>query len=232
MFGLNSMVKIVKIGTCTLDPGNTASPLYMQLKYQMGIGGGSTVTFIQDGSEGVLVDTGFDFELDASRTNETANLNRLLALLSLSGVRMEQISKVFITHFHRDHFGLIQHFRQAEWICSAPEREENLRGSMKDDFRPVNDGEKITPHTTVVYTPGHTRGHASLLLSAADDKVKIALSGDAVINLAWLESGYIWRFNSNFDSEENARKSIEKLISAADIIIPGHGQPFFTASVK
>lgn len=231
MFDLNSVIKIIKIGTCALDPGNAASQLRVNLKNQLGVGGGSTVSFIRDAGEGILVDTGYDFETDRSETNDEANWDRLSALLRLNGISLGSITKVFVTHFHRDHYGLIHHFENAQWICGASEL-ENYSGRLKKNFHAAEDAEKITPNTSVVFTPGHTKGHASLLVSAADGKVKIALSGDAVINLAWLQSGYTWRFNSDFDSVENAERSAERIIYLSDIVIPGHGQPFFTAELK
>ena len=63
-------------------------------------------------------------------------------------------------------------------------------------------------------------------------KVRVAVCGDAIINLAWLQSGYIWKFNGDFFDAEAARKSIGNLLRRADVIIPGHGQPFFTSAVR
>ena len=64
MWDLN--VEIIKIGSCSIDPGNVASSIYKKLKNQLGIGGGSTVTLIKENKEVLLVDTGFDFESDSS----------------------------------------------------------------------------------------------------------------------------------------------------------------------
>jgi hypothetical protein len=62
----NLKVKVIKAGTCTIDPGNSASPIQVGLKHQLGIGGGSSVVVIREGDEILLVDTGFEREGDVS----------------------------------------------------------------------------------------------------------------------------------------------------------------------
>ena len=64
MWNLN--VKVIKAGTCTIDPGNSASPIQIGLKHQLGIGGGSSVIVIGEGDEILLVDTGYEREGDVS----------------------------------------------------------------------------------------------------------------------------------------------------------------------
>jgi hypothetical protein len=46
MWNLN--VKVIKAGTSTIDPGNSASPIQVGLKHQLGIGGGSSVVVIRE----------------------------------------------------------------------------------------------------------------------------------------------------------------------------------------
>jgi hypothetical protein len=41
----------------------------------------------------------------------------------------------------------------------------------------------------------------------------------------------IWKFNADFHSLEAAQESAGKLLASADLLIPGHGQPFFSRSV-
>jgi hypothetical protein len=56
MWNLN--VKVIKAGTCTIDPGNMASPIQSGLKHQLGIGGGSSVVVSREEKEILMVDTG------------------------------------------------------------------------------------------------------------------------------------------------------------------------------
>ena len=220
--------KVIKIGSCTLDPGNVASPVYAKLKNQLGVGGGSTVTLIREGEEVLVVDTGYDREADGSQANREKNWYELKLLLGFHGVAPTDITKVFITHFHRDHFGGIEHLAHAQWYCHRLALAD-CREAIREKFLPVDDGQDILPNVVAIHTPGHTRGHCSLLWTAKDRSVRVAISGDAIINLAWLQSGYIWRWNSDFYNREEARGSIEKLLRMSDIVIPGHGQPFFSS---
>ena len=225
MWKLN--VKIIRIGTITIDPGNVASTMYSALKNQIGVGGGSTVTLIREKDELLLVDTGFERESDLSEANKKVNWNMLSVLLQLNSIDPKDITKIFITHFHRDHFGCIEYFKNAKWYCHHLALAD-FNDSLKDKFISVNDDEHILPNTEVIHTPGHTKGHSSILWSDENKSVKVAICGDAIINLAWLQSRYIWKFNSDFYDNEEAKKSIRRLLNISDIVIPGHGQPFFT----
>jgi glyoxylase-like metal-dependent hydrolase (beta-lactamase superfamily II) len=98
MWNLN--VKIIKAGTCVVDPGYSVSPIQVGLKHQLEIGGGSSVVVIREGDETLLVDTGFEREGNVSPENKTRNRALLKGLLEWNGIRSEAISKVFITHFH------------------------------------------------------------------------------------------------------------------------------------
>jgi glyoxylase-like metal-dependent hydrolase (beta-lactamase superfamily II) len=223
MWNLN--VKVIKIGTCTIDPGNMASTTYTLLKHQMGIGGGSTVTVIKEKDELLLIDTGYDRESDISPENGECNWNLLRTSLQLNGINPSDITKVFITHFHKDHYGGIEYLKNAKWYCHHLARVD-FDGVM-DNFNSLNDGDQIIPNTVVIHTPGHTQGHSSILWTTENKTVRVAICGDAIINLAWLQSGYIWRFNSDFFDVEATKKSLRSLLNESDIIIPGHGQPFF-----
>ncbi len=83
MWNLN--VKVIKAGTCTIDPGNSASPIQVGLKHQLGIGGGSSVVVIREGDETLLVDTGYEREGDVSPENKTRNWALLTGLLEWNG---------------------------------------------------------------------------------------------------------------------------------------------------
>jgi glyoxylase-like metal-dependent hydrolase (beta-lactamase superfamily II) len=219
-------VKIVKPGSCTVDPGNLVSGVDVSLKYQLGIGGGSSVTLVREGNDVLLVDMGYDYESDFSSANDETNWRSLEAQLNLHGVAARDITKIFITHFHRDHFGGIECFEHAHWYCHPISR-DRLSVALKEKFIPVDDGGEVMRNTRVLHTPGHTEGHASLLWTDDAGLVRVAICGDAILSLAWLMSGYTWKFNADFYNLEAAQASAAKLLSSADLLIPGHGQPFF-----
>jgi glyoxylase-like metal-dependent hydrolase (beta-lactamase superfamily II) len=222
-------VTLVKVGTNTVDPGKIASPQLIEVKNAMGIGGGSTVTVIRDEAEIILIDTGFEREADRSSANHTWNRERLNGCLHGYHLNPRQITKVFLTHLHYDHCGNIEMFPNTDCYCHAVELSEAI-SINKTRIVPVNDGDRISLNTVVKHTPGHTKGHASLICST--DGIRFAVCGDAVINLAWLLSGYRWRFNPDVDTAEKDINSIRYLLNNADIIIPGHGEPFFSATAR
>ncbi len=229
MYELGTKVRVIKIGSCTVDPGNMASPLYAHLKRQLHVGGGSTVTLLRDEKDLLLIDTGYDNEGDTSAANRRANWQALRMHLALAGVRPGAITKVFVTHFHRDHCGGLEYLPRARWYCLRAALDA-LAGAARERFIPLDDGDSILAGAVALETPGHTLGHGSILWCAGQS-VRIAVAGDAIINLAWLQSGYLWRFNSDFYNPEAARKSIARLLHESDIVIPGHGEPFFTMSL-
>ncbi len=220
-------VRVIKPGSCIIDPGKMVSPIEVSLKQQLGVGGGSTVALIQEEGEVLLVDTGYDHESDFSPTNDQANWELLTALLAQNGIPPEAITKVFITHFHRDHFGGIERFENATWHCHRTALAD-LKIPNREKFIPLDEGDRITSNAIVVHTPGHTKGHASILWTDERRLVRVAICGDAVLSLAWLQSGYTWRFNTDFFEVKAARESAARLLKEADILIPGHGQPFFS----
>jgi glyoxylase-like metal-dependent hydrolase (beta-lactamase superfamily II) len=225
MWKLN--VKIIKTGSCTIDPGNVASAMFTMLKNQIGVGGGSTVTLIKEEDELLLIDTGYERESDLSQKNKESNYNLLITLLQSNGINPADINKIFITHSHVDHYGGIEYFKNAKWYCYH-QTLDDLDDPIKDKFITLNEDDQVIPNTIVLHTPGHTKGHSSILWSDENKSIRVAISGDAIINLAWLQSGYIWKFNGDFYDTVEAKKSIKRLLNLSDIIIPGHGQPFFS----
>jgi glyoxylase-like metal-dependent hydrolase (beta-lactamase superfamily II) len=219
-------VRIIKVGSCTLDPGNLASDDCAAIKNELGLGGGSTVTVIRDQDEILLIDTGFEKEGDLSESNQIYNWQVLKAMLAFHGIAPEAVTKVFVSHCHWDHLGGIEHLSQAQWFCHHQARRD-LPEAVQARFIGVAEGDALLPRAIVLHTPGHTPWHCSLLWTDSSRKIRIAVCGDAIINLAWLQSGYLWRWNSDFAGVELARESLKKLLRLADLLIPGHGQPFF-----
>ncbi len=222
----NLPVRVIKIGSCTLDPGNLASDEDVAIKNELGVGGGSTVTMIREPDDILLIDTGFAREWDLSEANREANRQAMKAMLALHGLSPQEVTKVFVTHCHGDHVGGIEFFSRARWYCHHPARVDLPEG-LQSKFIGVQAGDELLPRAVVLHTPGHTAWHCSVLWTDPARKIRIAICGDAIINLAWLQSGLIWRWNSDFAGVEPALESIGKLLQQADLLIPGHGQPFF-----
>lgn len=218
-------VKIIKVGTITQEASEIPSTLNLQLKSELGIGGGSTVTLITVGQR-ILVDTGYDYEWMDTRANDKRNTMNLNRALETQRISPGDIDIVFITHWHRDHFGNLGIFKNARRMASK----SMVKRFGLGDFIGVDEGEEIGEGVKVVLTPGHTAEHASILVDTklGGVKARVAIAGDAIISQSYFQAGRIWKNNADFSSVAEAKESISRLVSSSDIIIPGHGVPFMT----
>jgi len=220
-----SSVRIIKLGTVCFTPSEVASTFTLKIKSDLGIGGGSTATLI-DGERKILIDTSFDCEwLDDPGKNER-NASNLVRSLGDLGIVPGDVDAVFITHWHRDHFGNLGVFHKAARLAS--------KGLVErfglEDFVGVDDQEEIGDGVKVMLTPGHTIDHASVMVDSilGGMKARVVIAGDAIISDAYFQSGRIWQYNADFYGLEAARESILRLINASDLVIPGHGVPFMS----
>ncbi len=165
------------------------------------------------------------------------------------GVDPTDVGLVVMTHLHFDHASALSDFPAAEVLVSKPEwesatsRGSSLRGYVgaqidpRPHYRTVDfDGPDVRPRgafaktidlfadgsLTLAYTPGHSRGHLSVIARLADREALIA--GDAIYTLQTLREGKRpWRS----EDREAFERSIEA-IAAYDreqpdaVIIPGH----------
>ena len=70
-----SRIQIIKPGSLTIDAFEHPGPSLIAMKYLCGIGGNSTVTYVESDAK-ILVDTGFEFEMDLGRDNIAKNNSR------------------------------------------------------------------------------------------------------------------------------------------------------------
>ncbi len=94
-----------------------------------------------------------------------------------------------------------------------------MLGKMK--VEPASDGDSVADGVSVMDTPGHTKGHISVLLESGGDKVLVA--GDALP-----DSGTVKRklsFMVCWDVDD-AAESVEKTLDASRVFYPGHDRPF------
>ncbi len=226
-------IKIVKQGTIGWEAFEEPETHVMAMKRLSGIGGGSTVTYVESDAK-ILVDTGFDYENNRGEDNVKRNKKALIHALKGFGLKPSDIDIVFITHWHYDHFGSLGAFRRSRILASEP------REGFK--VEPVKDGEAIADGVQVMYTPGHTKDHASLLLhteklrySTRNERggsimgigcVDVAIAGDAIPTPLYYMMDSQWTYNPAFYSREKGLESMRKLGEHADYIVPGHGSIF------
>ncbi len=219
------LVKIIKVGTIAFESTEMASTYNLQLKSDLGIGGGSAVTLIQT-DQNILVDTGFEFEWIDTAENKKNNANILTTALKNAGIKPDDIDIVFITHWHKDHFGNIGILKNAKYTANK----SLVKSFGLDDFIGIGDGEEIAEGIKAFQTPGHTIDHMSILVNTKykSTKVRIAITGDAIISHSYFQIGQIWKYNADFFDSNESRKSILHIVESSDVIIPGHSVPFMT----
>jgi glyoxylase-like metal-dependent hydrolase (beta-lactamase superfamily II) len=161
----------------------------------------------------------FHVLVDPSIENEqimAAELNRRM------GLTPDDIDVVFITHQHGDHHVGLPNFPKAKWLAGA----EVATGLNKTGLysKPVEPADhSIYDAIEVIPTPGHTADHKGLRFDCEGFSVFIA--GDSVATRDfWVESQMFYVVS---DLEE-ATRTLKKIASIADIVVPGHDNYFFS----
>lgn len=132
--------------------------------------------------------------------------------LSKLGLSLEDIGYLFITHRHGDHCPNFLY------------KKKFIRFRVG-----VN---KTLSDFEILHCPGHSPKAQALVFRSPLDK-SICIAGDTVLDLRWLKAWKYYWPNLYFPSEVvQTWESVAKILSVADIIIPGHGdQIHVTASL-
>ncbi|MEV4821299.1 MBL fold metallo-hydrolase [Micromonospora sp. NPDC049274] len=150
----------------------------------------------------ILVDAGVG-PADSLAASWAPVPGRLPAELAAAGIDPADVDTVVLTHLHSDHIGWAvtgtpgrPHFPNASYLLQRTELEAaeainpGLPAGLIAPLRAagqlrVVDGETtLTPAVRLLPTPGHTPGHQSVLLSAADERM--LLTGDLLVHLVQL----------------------------------------------
>lgn len=184
----------------------------------------ATSTVVQTDYGNILVDPSLEGEAMAASVYDCCGLNP------------KDITIVFITHSHFDHWRGLEAFPNAKIYIPQSELTSirMITGYMladKDEkekffsklsaFCPV--GEYLVPGVKVVHLPGHTGGLHGLLFTASEGRVLI--SGDAVMNREYFTARDAYFYGASL---ADGRESVYRAAELADIIIPGHGNYFLT----
>jgi glyoxylase-like metal-dependent hydrolase (beta-lactamase superfamily II) len=187
----------------------------------------ATTTLIRSGERVILVDPGLPGQVIGARLMERA------------GVKLSDVTDVFLTNFRPAHRRGLDAFEHADWWISEMEREavgarlveqlqaaerdkaEELRGLLRQEvamlrrFKSAPD--RLAEQVDVFPLPGFTPGTCGLLLLKLNSTTLIA--GDAVPTAEHMEHGQVLK---NAYDVEQARESFAEAIEIADVIIPGH----------
>ncbi len=145
---------------------------------------------IKHGNDYMLWDTGFDKDAGPTAPKET-----IIEQLAKMKVTPAQIKFVGISHFHADHTGQVGSFPDATLLIGSGDwaglkQNPPAPGANAKPFAHwLTGGGKVEPQpgdkdvfgdgsVIMLYTPGHTPGHHSLLVKLAQ-KGAVILTGDA-----------------------------------------------------
>lgn len=188
------------------------------------IGWGS-IALVRAGGTNLLFDTGHP------------GMHRLmLSRLAARKLSPADIQMVVLSHSHWDHSLGFPLFPEAEVVIGARELEWALRQAPAENpsvpgylmrqladhprLRALAGDTELLPGVTMIDTPGHTPGHMSMLVSAADGRTAIAQ--DAIKNRAEL----LARTAEQTLDAAASRRSMERIASVAEIVVPGHDRAF------
>jgi glyoxylase-like metal-dependent hydrolase (beta-lactamase superfamily II) len=165
---------------------------------------------------------GFRLLVDPSET-DAADMARELD--RRTGLKLKDITAVFITHDHSDHWCGLAHFPDARWMASAGAAEIlNKSGKLARTVEPVTG--KLFESIEVLPTPGHTPSHHSLRFDC--DGLSVIAAGDAIATHDF------FRDRQNFYNAVDPKQGVatmNRIAELADLIIPGHDN-YFVSDLK
>ena len=163
----------------------------------------STVSLILDGDARLLVDPGM-----------VPNRRLMVDALAHLGVQPEAVTHVLLTHHHPDHTINAALFPNADVVDAWA----TYRGDLWLDHD--GDGYRPTPHVRLFVTPGHSAQDVTWLVET-DDGIMACTHAWGLADSRPEDDGYATDHNA-------LAKSRERILEAADVVVPGHDAPFTT----
>ena len=137
-----------------------------------------------------------------------------------TGLSIDEIDTIFITHQHDDHLFGLKHFKKARWLA-GPEVAEALNKSGKFDKTIESSGKVLLNEIDVLPMFGHTTDSYGLRFH--HNGYSVVIAGDAVASKDYWDDNQMYY---NVNNLEVARKTLAMIKSLADIIVPGHDNYF------
>ncbi len=163
------------------------------------------VTLLRTNGKNVLVDTG--------ARGFMPTIQERLQFFHLSP---NDIDLIILTHLHLDHAYNVAYFPHARviaWFHDWKHKQTSRIGGI-DGYEPL-------PGIKIITTPGH--GEESISVVAENQRGEtVVLAGDS-INEVYAMTAKIAAFTYDADIYNQSAK---KILDAADVIIPGHGDWF------
>jgi glyoxylase-like metal-dependent hydrolase (beta-lactamase superfamily II) len=161
----------------------------------------------------------------------------LLPSLTGIGVAPASIDRVVLTHHHGDHVGGLApegtpafpnasvHVSAAEmaFLEGAPEDNGGAQSALaaiqaSGGAQTFTDGAELAPGLTAVMTPGHTPGHAAVLLES--DGARLMFAADAIAHPVAFFEHPEWVFRFDQDPERTVETRYALLERVAEERIP------------
>ncbi|MEL7012574.1 MAG: N-acyl homoserine lactonase family protein [Pseudomonadota bacterium] len=155
-----------------------------------------------------------------------------------AGLDPDRVVNVIMTHLHSDHMGGMRHFPRAEFLvseaasgghtgalmCRIP-ASLNLRSVALDQGQsgafPASSLVTADGAITIVPTPGHARGHQSVIVQ--EDGVSVCLVGDAAFTLDQIETGEIGGIVDNVADTRASAAVLKRQYEDFDtVMLPTH----------
>ncbi|MFC8132327.1 MBL fold metallo-hydrolase [Streptomyces sp. NPDC057302] len=166
-----------------------------------GPGVAATVSYVRDADRHVIVDPGM-----------VASRDRILGPLADLGLGPDDITDVVLSHHHPDNTMNVGLFGRAR-VHDHKAIYENDQWTDRDA-----EGHELAPSLRLIRTPGHSREDITLLAGTAEGT--IAFVGD----LWWRPNGPVE--DPVAPDHTVLRASRQRVLDAADVIVPGHGGAF------
>ncbi len=162
---------------------------------------GSSVVLVSDGDALIVADPGM-----------VARRSLILDPLAALGVAPDAVTHVFLSHHHPDHTVNIALFPSAEVV--------DFWARYRDDLwlDHPGDGYRLSPKAELWLTPGHTNEDASLIVEADD--------GVYALTHLWWRGDRTPEVDPLADDQAALERGRARVLAAADMVIPGHGDPF------
>jgi glyoxylase-like metal-dependent hydrolase (beta-lactamase superfamily II) len=141
-----------------------------------------------------------------------------------TGLSIDEIDHVFITHQHDDHLFGLKHFRKARWFA-GPEVADALNKSGKFESIIEPAGRVLLGEFDVMPMFGHTNDSYGLRFNF--EGFSVVVTGDAVATRDYWDHGQMYY---NVIDMEEATKTLSMIRSIADIVVPGHDNYFLNLS--
>jgi len=162
---------------------------------------GSSISLIRDGDAIIVADPGL-----------AASHAAILDPLAARGIRPADVTHVFLSHHHPDHTMNVALFPEATVIDFWARYEHDLW------LDHGGDGWQMTEHAQLWLTPGHTEEDASLIVRADD--------GVYALTHLWWRQDRSPEVDPYAPDQAVLQTQRARVLEIADIVIPGHGEPF------